>query len=363
MSLDTAIPRPKGGLLFTTTEYDHSALLAAIDARWPGLPLIGASTAGEVSSQLGYRADSVCLTLFCGAEVDVRAGNGLNTSTDLDGAIDSVVAGLGDARPALAIILCPATIGNASDVVRVLHERLGSRACPIVGGLAGDHSLSANTRQFFGLGVHHDSVSVMYLCGDLSVSWGVSSGWFPIGTRHKVTRSVGNKIFEIDDRPALDIYQSFWGDRVFGELGEFPLAVALGDGPDDFILRAAMSINEIEGSVTFAGDVPQGSVVRLTEVMPNGLLSGTETSAHQAAQRYRGTKPDLALLFTCAARKWVLGSKAAEEVDHLNHALGLDGLASIDFSGFYAFGEICPMETAGPPLLHNETCVTVLVGQ
>lgn len=355
--------RPRGGLLFTTTEYDHGALLAAIDARWPGLPLVGASTAGEVSSRLGYRADSVCLTLFTGDDVDVRAGNGLEPSRDLGRAIDEVIAGLGEGRPALAIVLCPATVGNASDVVRLLHERLGERACPIVGGLAGDHSVTANTRQFFGRGVHHDSVSVLFLCGELVVSWGVSSGWFPIGARHRVTRSVGNKVFEIDGRPALDIYQSFWGDRVHADLGEFPLAVALGEGPDDYILRAAMALDEREGSVTFAGEVPQGSVVSLTEVVPDGLLSGTETSAHKAASRYRGTKPDLALLFTCAARKWVLGSKAAEEVEHLNLALGEDGLKSLDFAGFYAFGEICPLGTDGPPLLHNETCVTVLVGR
>lgn len=354
--------RPRGGLLFTTTEYDHAAILAAIDERWPGLPLIGASTAGEVSSQLGYRTDSVCLTLLCGDDFEVRAGNGLDSSVDLERAVDDVIACLGELRPALAIVHCPGTIGNPSDVIRVLHARLGERACPIVGGLAGDHALTLHTRQFFGRGVHHDSISVMFLCGELSVSWGVASGWFPIGARHRVTRSVGNKIFEIDDKPAVDIYQSFWGERVKGEMGEFPLAVAYGDGPDDFVLRAAMSIDEAEGSVTFAGDVPEGSIVSLTEVVPEGLLSGAETSAHKAISRYRGKKPDLALLFSCAARQWVLGSKAADEVQHLNRALSKAGLASIDFSGFYAFGEICPLETEGPPLLHNETCVTVLVG-
>ncbi len=354
--------RPRGGLLFTTTEYDHAAVLAAIDERWPGLPLIGASSAGEVSSQLGYRADSICLTLLCGDELEVRTGNGLDSSVDLARAIEDVVACLGDARPALAIVHCPGTVGNPSDVIRLLHQRLGERACPIVGGLAGDHTVTTDTRQFFGREVNFDSISVMFLCGELSVSWGVASGWFPIGARHRVTRSAGNKIFEIDDKPALDIYQSFWGDRVKGIMGEFPLAVTYGEGPDDFVLRAAMAIDEAEGSVTFAGDVPEGSIVSLTEVVPEGLLSGAETSAHRAISRYPGKKPDLALLFTCAARQWVLGSKAAEEVGHLNRALSDAGLANIDFSGFYAFGEICPLETAGPPLLHNETCVTVLVG-
>ncbi len=353
---------PKGALLFATTEYDHAALLARIHERWPGTPLIGSSTAGEVSSRLGYRADSVCLTLFCGAELDVRAGEGLGTSQDLASAIDAVVAGLGDARPQLAIVLSPATVGNASDVVRVLHERLGDRACPVVGGLAGNHAVNDETRQFFGPHARHDSVSVLFLCGDIQVSFGVASGWFPIGARHTVTKSVGNVVYEIDSRPALDIYRKFWGDNAIGQLGEFPLAVSMGDQPDDFILRAAMKSSEEEGTVTFAGDVPEGSIVSLTEVVPDGILSGTETSARRAAERYAGAEPSIALLFSCAARKWVLGSRAAEEIEHLNAALRGLGLVGVDFAGFYAFGEVCPLSPDGPPLLHNETCVTVLVG-
>lgn len=361
---DLGADTPRGAVLFMTSEYDHAPILARIAGRWPGLPLIGASTDGELSSRLGYRGDSVCLTLLAGEGFEVRTGHGLGPSSDLASAIGQAVEGLGDARPALCVVLCPGTSGNPSAVIRALHDALGERACPVVGGLAGDHEVAPSTRQFFGGESHHDSLAVLFLCGDdLMVSWGVASGWFPIGKKHRVTRSEGNKVFEIDGKAALDIYHSFWGERVTGNLGEFPLAMDLGPGAEDFILRAGMACDEGEGSVTFAGEVPQGSAVSLTEVVPDGLLSGTESSIRRAVERYPGRAPALAFLFSCAARKWVLGSRASEEIGQLMRSLEELRLAHLDLAGFYAFGEICPLELGGPPLLHNETCVTVLVGR
>ncbi len=330
--------------------------------RWPGLPLIGASTAGEMSSRLGYRADSACLTLFTGDDIELIAARGATPSRDLDGALDSVIAALGERTPRLALMHCAGTIGNPSEISRRLHQRLGARACPIVGGLAGNHTVDTDTRQLFGATHDYDSLVVMFFCGDLSVSWGVASGWFPIGKRHRVTRSTGNVVYEIDGRPALDIYQSFWGDRVHGNLGEFPLAVWQGEGAGDFMLRAAMLIDEAAGSVSFAGDVPEGAWVSLTEVVPEGLLSGAETSIQRAIAGFRGERPAAALMISCAARKWVLGSRASSEIDSLVASMGRAGMPALDFSGFYAFGEICPLALDGPPLLHNETCVTVVLG-
>ncbi len=354
---------PKGALLFMTSEYEYELVLSRVRERWPDLPLIGASTDGELSSELGYRCDSVCLTLLVGDELDVRTGQGRRPSEDLAGAIESAMSGLGQAKPALCIVLCPATCGNPSAVIQALHARLGLGACPIVGALAGDHDVAPTTRQFFGGEAHYDSLSVMFLCGPIQVSCAVASGWFPIGARHRVTRSVGNKVYEIDGRPALEIYRSFWDDQVSANLGEYPLAVSEREGSEEYFLRAAMAVDAGEGSVTFAGDVAEGAIVSLTEIVPDELLRGTETSIKRAIAGYGGEHPELALLFSCAARKWVLGSRAEGEIVQLMKSIEELRLPAINLAGFYAFGEIAPLEAGGPPLLHNETCVTVLIGR
>lgn len=354
---------PRGAVLFMTSEYDGDLVLSRLQERWPGLPLIGSSTDGEVSSVLGYRGDSVCLTLFTGQGAEFVAAQGLAPSRDLEGALDEVLETLGERRPALCFVLCPGTTGNASDVIDGLHRRLAGRVCPIVGGLAGDHEVAPTTRQFFGSEFHHDSLVVLFICGDVKVSHGVASGWFPIGAPHTVTRSTGNKVHEIDDRPALEIYQGLWGERVTTNLGEFPLAVFCGGEDGDYFLRAAMACDEAEGSVTFAGDVPAGSTVRLTEVVPDGILSGTQTSIRNALACFPGARPEVGLLISCAARKWVLGTRAQEEIGELLEAFEDLSLPTIQLAGFYAFGEICPVEAGGPPRLHNETCVTLLLGE
>ena len=308
-------------------------------------------------------SDSVCLTLFAGDGFEIRAGQGKGTVGAVERAVGEAIECLGDQDPVLCVLLCPAVLENASDVVREIDRQLGERRCTVVGGLAGDHIVCPDTRQFYGVECNQDSVVLLFFCGDVKASWGVASGWFPIGSEHVVTRSEGSVVYAIDDQPALEIYQQFWGDKVSGQLGECPLAVKQGDGEDEFILRAAMMIDEERGSVGFAGDVPEGSIVRLTEVLPEGLLSGSESSMRSAAGRYDGEAPSIALMFSCAARKWVLGTRASEEITTLMGVIDESELDVPAMSGFYAFGEICPVSEDGPPLVHNETCVTVILGK
>jgi len=195
------------------------------------------------------------------------------------------------------------------------------------------------------------------------VSWGVSSGWFPIGDFRRVTRSDGHVVHEIDGKPALDVFRHYWGDVRTDSLGEYPLAT-YPSGPDGpYALRAAMSCDEATGSIRFAGEAPEGCYVRLTEVLPAGILSGTATSIERALQSYPGASPAVVLLFSCAARRWVLGPGATRELEILSESLAERARELVNVAGFYCFGEIAPLNGGGlTNAFHNETCVTVVLG-
>ena len=71
---------PKAGLLFCTIDLEHEQVLDGILDAWPGLELIGCTTAGEMSSALGYREDSVALVLFGSDSIEFASGIGRDVS-------------------------------------------------------------------------------------------------------------------------------------------------------------------------------------------------------------------------------------------------------------------------------------------
>ena len=352
---------PKAAILFSSLEYEHAEVLQGLRKEWPVLPIIGASSDGELSSELGFRHDSVLLILFCGDDLEVHCGVGSDISQGIEAAVDEALEGCPISQPGLCITLfAPST--NASEVVRVLNQRLEG-PCPVVGGLSGDHREYSNFREFHGEDVHVDSIAVMVLKGDFRFSWGVGSGWFPHGESLRVTRAEDHIIHEIDGRPAIEIYRDHYGSVPSSSLGEYPLAVHLGEEAGEWALRAVLDADEETGSIRLAGEVAENASVRLTEVLPEGLLSGSTASLLNALDGYSGDEPQLALVFSCAARKWVLGTQASQEIEQLRACAAERGLPDLQIAGLYVFGEIAPFNGGRTSTFHNETCVSLVLGR
>ncbi len=350
--------QPVAALVFMSTDYEHAVALDLLDKRWPGLPLIGGSTDGELSSERGFQRDSLLVTLLVGDEIEAVSGLALDLSGGIDAAVDRAVAAAGGRAPQLCLTAFAPTT-NSTAVIRALDARLAG--CPVLGGLTADHREYSRMSEFSSRQVSTDSLTTLMLFGDLQVSWGIGSGWFPIGSWHEVTATDGHVVSSIDGKRAIDVYRDYWGDVPTGSLGEYPLAVFPEgrDGPS--FLRAALGCDPSTGSIRFAGDVPMGSLVRITEVLPDGILAGSEAATKDAVAGYRGSDPALALAFSCAARKWVLGTKAEEEAGLLHDSFS-SMRAQIPMAGFYCFGEIAPFRPGGATQFHNETCVSVLLG-
>ena len=79
-----------------------------------------------------------------------------------------------------------------------------------------------------------------------------------------------------------------------------------------------------------------------------GIRQGADGAALGAIQALPEAKA--ALVFTCAARKWLMGTLIEQEVEHLR-------TAGVPFAGFYGFAEIGPL--GGGTGVHNQTCVVV----
>jgi hypothetical protein len=323
---------PKAGILFAAIDFEHSLILQQIHQAFPGIELIGGTTDGEISSVLEFQQDSITLMLFCSDEVEIYAGVGRKVSGDPIIATKQAVEEA-KAKSTVEPKLC------------LTHpESLTTSGVSIL-----------NTYQFFQTEVLSDSVPILIFSGTILFSHAVASGWHPIGQISKVTKVDKNILYEIDGKPALDFYHHYLG--LLPPSMEYPLAVFDQNG-ESFYIRAPISYNQESGSITFFGDIPDQAIIQISEAAYEDILAASKASFLNALDNYPGTEPSAVLLFSCVARRQILGTRAQEE--YQNTKLPLTGY--LPACGFYSYGEIAPIDRISQTQFHNETFVTLILG-
>ena len=358
---------PRVAMLFAGIDHDFAIVLQQINVQWHGIALIGGTTDGEMSSHVLFAEDSLALVLLSGDDFHAESGVARSVSTDVAGSIRASaneavqrLAGKGGA-PRLCITLPDGLTVSGSAALDALRAELGD-GVPIFGGTAGDQWRFKGTRQFHGTEVLQDSVPFLLFGEGVVVSFGVDTGWRPIGREGRVTDVDGHVVRTIDGQPATAFYREFLGNADITHLTEYPLAVSADDGRG-YYLRAPGRTDEAAGCIHFLGDVPDGARVHITTTNRDQILDATRTSFQHALDEFPKDsiggigKPALALCISCAGRKQILGSRTQEEARIVNELLG-----DVPAVGFYGYGEIARLAKDGISHYHNETFTTLLLG-
>lgn len=352
--------KPDACILFAAIDYEHDVMLGKINNRWEGIKLVGGTTDGEMSSELGFAEDSVVMVLFKSDLVTFSTGLGDKLSEGIPEASKKAVEeSLRDATdPKLCITIPGNAFTNIDQIVLTLKNKLGE-GIPIFGAVPGDQWRFKTQYQFHGDKVYTDSVPLLVLSGNLTFSYGVDSGWGSMGEIGTVTKAEGNIIHTIDDKPALDFYK-----RGLGELttpsGEFPLVVLDADNDIMHQRAAARLLDDGSGAIIFLGEVPQGARVQIATAQREDILRGARISITEAKRKFPSDRVIKGcLFFSCAARKALLGTRTGEEIKIAKAILG----DNIPMGGFYGYGEISPLKKeANNSMCHNQTYITLLLG-
>jgi len=225
---------------------------------------------------------------------------------------------------------------------------------PVTGGLAGDAARFEKT--FTGLNEvpsQGNVIAVGFYGKDLAVGHGSFGGWDEFGHERVITKSDKNVLYEIDDKNALDLYKQYLGDYVDELPGSallFPLSIRI-NGSDKNLVRTILSLSEDEKSMTFAGNLPEGSKVRLMKANFDKLIEASATAAESSFKSIKDHDPDLAILISCVGRKLILQERTDEEIEAAKEVLGKDTA----ITGFYSYGEISPFNQSSQCELHNQT--------
>lgn len=355
----------RAAILFGAWDVDHQVLVDSVLGHYPGIELAGATTAGEMSSVIGFSEDSVALAVFATDRVEITAGLGGNLSADPAGATRAAVAtARAHATEPSRLCLVMPTIGGAEagPIFDGLRAALGP-GVPIVGGGASPEDPAApigstRSRQLANGDVTEDSIAILLFSGDLDFSIGVETGWRGVGPLGVVTRTSPDGVLEIDGSPAIDFYARYLGTGQQPPIAN-PLAVFEGGGSDRFYLRTPINWDPDSGRVGFFGVVPDGATVQITVAGTEQIFEGAKASMQDALDAFpKGRAPDAALLYSCATRRFLLGTRVGREVEMIRDLLG----SSIPIAGMYCLGEIAPMASPDRTQFHNATMVSVLLG-
>jgi hypothetical protein len=320
---------------------------------YPKAHIVSCSTSGEIfGSEVFDETISLTATFFEKTEVKVA-------SMAIKGAAHSFSAGVNLAKqlssPDLAhvILISDGLNVNGSDLVRGIASGI-PKGVSCTGGLAGDAARFEKTLVGVDAPPTEKCIVAVGLYGkSLRVGYGSVGGWDNFGAERLVTRSEGNVLYELDGQSALDLYKMYLGEKAKELPGSallFPLGMKFGEDSET-IVRTVLAVSEENQSMTFAGDIPEGSYVRLMKANFDRLIDGANLAAEQTTLNGAQEGERLAILISCVGRKLILGQRISEEVDTVRDVLGRDAI----ITGFYSYGEISPVVESATCSLHNQT--------
>lgn len=328
--------------------------LKQLKEKYASTPIIGCSSAGEIYQDLVIDDSLVIVIIeFAHSKFKIVTSK-VKTAEDSKTAGAKLANSLADLKSLKGVFVLSNGLNvNGSELSTGLNSQLADKNIVITGGLAGDGDRFEKTWVMHNYKIEENTIVAVGFYGDkLHFGHGSQGGWDNFGPERMITKSEGNILYELDGRPALDLYKEYLGDKAKDLPSSallFPLQIRKSEQDAKKLVRTILSVDHGQNTMTFAGDVPQGHLSQLMMANFDRLVDGASEAAQLAT--FETEQPVLALAISCVGRRLVLGERIDEEVEATLSKLP----KNTKQIGFYSYGEISPyMKNAGCEL-HNQT--------
>lgn len=361
-------------ILYCSSQYDYATVLATVRELTGGAPLVGASTAGEFTER-NVRLGSVAVCLIQSDQIRFFTGLAENVDKDAETAVAGIISQIPIDVPGYPhrciFLLTDGMVGNGEEITLTVANMSGSTAT-IVGGLAADDFKMQRTVVFHDDRVAEKAASICVMASKKPFYTAVSHGHCPLSGPMRITKAVGNVLYEVDGRPAWDVWKEFTAKpaaalgidvnaiRESGEVAAYFSNFELGlrTGQSTYKVRYPMSINP-DGSVNFTCTIPVGAVMCIMDGHDADRQIDASRIAADAARRDASADGHTsfagALVIECAVRQFLLGDQFHKAPEAMCTVLN-----GIPMLGAELYGEIrlTPGQYSG---FHNTTTVVVLL--
>jgi len=220
--------------------------------------------------------------------------------------------------------------------------------CALIGGCASEAGGEDKALQWKEDQITFDSVSGLAFAKNFEFETGITQSCQPLGDPFQVTRSQGNVIFEMEGRPAYDVFLEQITQLHFEDTREVFHRLFLGLPIASFqteftrsryLVRNIMGVNPRKGVLSCASQVEQGDYVTFAVRDPLRAKQDLLLMLEDLQQKADGREPVFGFYFNCCARGVSLYGTSGEDT-----ALIREAFPELPLIGFFTFGEIAPMD-------------------
>ena len=226
----------------------------------------------------------------------------------------------------------------------------------ISGGIAGEHITYSSTVFTNNKSSDYGLLALIIDQEKIDLKGITVSGWKPVGTEKKVTKSDGQWILTIDDQPAIDVVKKYIGAEIIQTNTlesailldtAYPLQVNREGGSPLFV--ATLAFNPENGAVLCAYSMPEGTTFRFS-LPPDFEIVDTVVESSENIRNNDLPDADALIVFSCIGRYLILGPMASLEIE------GLAKTWKKPMAGFFSLGEFGKVKGGNKSEFHGSSC-------
>lgn len=348
--------KPTLAIVFLSITKDWKVISDVLDKK--DIVVFGATTSGEFIDGDIEEGSIVIMLLDINPEYFKSVFLETGTETTFENAKQIGLIGKETFKNPAFLIVSGWLTEEGENIVEGITEGSG-KDVTIFGGMAGD-DLSLSGPMVFTKDKSSDKGLLALIIDEdkIEVNGIATCGWKPIGTTKTITKSKGNIVYTIDNKPALDMiikylgvdYNFDSGKEIVTQIGAYyPLQLERENVAP--VMRTAMLANREDRSLICAGNVPQGAKVKFSLPPDFDAIETVIEECNELKDEHQ-QEADALIMFSCISRHLSFGILMSEEISQVQNVW------NAPMVGFFTYGEFGKSKT-GKHEFHNNTCCLV----
>jgi hypothetical protein len=313
-----------------------------IKQRFPNIDFVACSTESNIYNQIPYvdtDEEHICVYLFLKLKKEAYNISLLKT--------DEQFCTTNDKEIYDAIVLSSGYSKLLDEDIVLLKAKFGIDN--LFGAIAGVSDKNNTPQVFYNGKFYSDSILLLLLEKRFYQITGVSIHQFePVGFELNITKAKDNVIYELDNRPALDVLDDIVGTITDKKVKSFSfpffLKKAIYHSFEESPLASIKDFDRVQKTITLYRYIRDQDKLKLS-------ISITSQEQMHRLKKFNNIRQNdgVAFIFNCLGIKHYLGMMEYVYLMDLKRQL------KMPFIGFHSFGEVGSIETNSDTTLHNQT--------